>query len=352
MNINNLINPSLLSNLRVLSKDIQTKILSYAYNQKKSAFVKPLYNPFLNIAIISDGRGYSVPKAIKIIEKTTGSKIRPINYHAPANVDLYALASEVTTALQTLEANKSSGFKISRVAAFIEQVKTEKLHAPISLSIIKKIQEIASNLDCIVLPGGEDIPPAWYEKDPQHVQEDFYRSLVEFTLINEAKNRGIPLMGICRGFQAVYVYNGKKLEADVPGHYGVVQTYRPFKNEQPGLLGHIFEDSVRGEVMHHQGVSVSEATKGDCDLEPLTAAKGLIKAAEDKHGGASPLILTQFHPEFYEPGDELTSYPDALSKNNSEFINILFEGAKVRNVKRLSIRPEALKEKRSQLRTC
>lgn len=327
------------------NEKIKSKILSFAHFFKVKCFSS---KQKVKIAILSDGGGFTVPKAIKMIEKTFCCKTKQVNYHSPDYQTDVSLTLEAGKAIEYIEANHLWNSKISRAEAFIEHVKTGKIHAPVSLAIIKKVQKMAKGLDCIFLPGGEDVPNAWYGKHPYFQDFNFYRSIIEITLLSEAKSRGIPVMGVCRGLQITYVFYGKKLEANITWQRGV-QTFFPIQSNQTGLIGNLFKKGLKGVVNHSQGVKIEQCTSGEIDLIPLAKHDGFIKAAENRHGASSPIILTQFHPEIYNPNDPVFM-GHRLSDNNSKFFEILFESAKVRNKKRLAITPQALSEARKKMR--
>ena len=119
--------------------------------------------------------------------------------------------------------------------------------------------------------------------------------------------------------------------------------------------------------MHSQGVSTQEGQKESCELMPMTEYDGLVKGAESKYGAASPVILTQFHPEMYErPKAELgnrtlnklfkictrayTYLFRTQSENNTKVLKLFRDCAQAKKAKRRVITPEALPEAKSRLR--
>lgn len=302
----------------------------------------------IGIAILSSGGGYTIPHAIESIERETKKEIKKINYYSP--LDTSDLSDEVKIILNYIEKNNLQDKYLSRADAFINLVKEDKINfvneknepiKKICLQIINDKTQEAKDLDGIFLPGGDDIPSIWYGGTECR---GVYRSIVELTLINEARKKGIPLIGICRGKQIVNVYNGKKLEKHVPNQYGN-QKFNIIEEGKKGLLAKIFQEGVTGAVMHNQGVSIREGTDGKGDLEVLTTCDGLVKAAESKYPSSSPIILTQFHPEMYNPDNPR----NGLSANNREFIKIFHAGAVARANKRIFITPEKLAEGRKNL---
>lgn len=79
-----------------------------------------------------------------------------------------------------------------------------------------------TDVDAIVLWGGEDISPALYGQKPNKFCEagpvPSRRDLFEWGLMQEAKQRGIPLIGVCRGAQIMCAFAGGTLAQDVSNH--------------------------------------------------------------------------------------------------------------------------------------
>lgn len=297
--------------------------------------------------VLSDGGGWSVPRAIAQLEGRVKKKVVQLNYSCPYDIDSRKLEEEVEKHLPWAGRMVAKNKALSRADAYLEGVLSGTLEAPETMKIIHKVREAVREMDCIFLPGGDDIPAHWYGEtgtDGWWRSSD-YRALLEFCLIKEARKKGIPVMGVCRGFQVVWVFHGAGLARDLDGQSGVSQSFWPIKPGLKGSMPSIFENGVVGRVYHHQGVREWQMMPVEADLEPMTKKDGLIKAAESKHGSAAPLILTQFHPEFYDP-----SWPDELTPNNLTFFKILHEAAQVRNMKREGITPLALQVAKNALK--
>jgi GMP synthase-like glutamine amidotransferase len=73
----------------------------------------------------------------------------------------------------------------------------------------------------LVVWGGADIDPGFY-RHPIHstTRPGGMRDRLEWSLMNEAKERGIPIIGVCRGAQMLCALNGGFLLQDVEGHAG------------------------------------------------------------------------------------------------------------------------------------
>lgn len=81
--------------------------------------------------------------------------------------------------------------------------------------------------DALLLWGGEDISPKFYkqkyhsttQKQPASYNDVSFRDMVEWQMMHDAKERGIPIIGVCRGAQFLCVFAGGSLIQNVIGHY-------------------------------------------------------------------------------------------------------------------------------------
>jgi GMP synthase-like glutamine amidotransferase len=74
--------------------------------------------------------------------------------------------------------------------------------------------------DLVVFTGGTDVDPALYGAKPYHKTErpDVERDAREMQLFLECKEKGIPMLGVCRGAQFLHVMQGGVLYQDVDNH--------------------------------------------------------------------------------------------------------------------------------------
>lgn len=158
--------------------------------------------------------------------------------------------------------------------------------------------------DGLFVPGGPDIHPELYgAKVPPDVEEDIYHRLrdeSEIVLIRAAHDAGMPLLCVCRGFQAMNVAFGGTLHQDIRAHGGEIHWLEDDR-EDPVHPAHDVElregsplaalfsaGTVAVNSMHHQAVD----RIGD-GLE--TAAHGpafRLPRAEE-----TPAIEALYHPE-------------------------------------------------------
>ena len=179
---------------------------------------------------------------------------------------------------------------------------------PIVLSPLMGPSYAARALDGVeglVLTGGEDMDPAWYraEPDPKANPPSRERDLFELALFAGARQRGLPILGICRGIQVVNVALGGTLWQDLPSERpGDVEHYpEAARSErthlvrlQPGSLTAtaLGGAEIRVNSFHHQAIR---------DLAPKLVATawtddGLIEAVESEPGEPW-LLAVQWHPE-------------------------------------------------------
>jgi putative glutamine amidotransferase len=159
--------------------------------------------------------------------------------------------------------------------------------------------------DGLLLTGGEDIHPSWYGADPSPLlsppsQE---RDLFELALFAVARQRELPILGICRGIQLINVAMGGTLFQDLPSERPGSVDHSPVGARdsrshpvriQPGsrAAAALEATSVMVNSVHHQAIK---------DLAPGLVASGwtndgLIEAAESGVG-ASWILAVQWHPE-------------------------------------------------------
>jgi putative glutamine amidotransferase len=114
------------------------------------------------------------------------------------------------------------------------------------------IAALLDRVDGVCLAGGPDIHPSLYGQDPSDALGPTEAELdgSEIALTRMAIDRGLPLLCICRGLQALNVARGGTLIQDLPGH----------RQTEPGSLP---THTVRIEV----GSRLSQALGGLTQLE-------------------------------------------------------------------------------------
>lgn len=168
-----------------------------------------------------------------------------------------------------------------------------------------------SRCDGVLLSGGGDVHPKFYDRDDALSLArgvSVGRDLFEFDLIREGMDRNLPMLGICRGAQVFNVAMGGSLLVDIPGAgYG---SHRSEGKEdsihgitvEPGTLLHGIVAGGAGKVnsRHHQaadriGRGLRVSARSD---------DGIVEGMEWEDGAGKPfLLLVQWHPERMDTGE-------------------------------------------------
>lgn len=160
----------------------------------------------------------------------------------------------------------------------------------------------------LLLTGGADIDPARYGKPNQgSVSIEPARDELEQEAYAAAAARGIPILGICRGFQAINVFRGGTLLQHVDGHVGAGWGHGPAKEHAlrlvPGSrLARILSPTnpragaTTVNSYHHQAVRATDLAKGLVASAWAASPEGdLVEGFEAADG---PFLLgVQCHPE-------------------------------------------------------
>jgi putative glutamine amidotransferase len=92
---------------------------------------------------------------------------------------------------------------------------------PVVLPPIGDVEAILERLDAVCLSGGPDLDPAAYGARDRHAalgQTEPELDAFELALARAADRSGLPLLGICRGAQALNVARGGTLHQHLTGH--------------------------------------------------------------------------------------------------------------------------------------
>jgi putative glutamine amidotransferase len=188
------------------------------------------------------------------------------------------------------------------------------------------LRAIYEGLDGVFLTGGVDIDPSNYG-EPRHElcdRSDPARDWTEMTLIRWALADHKPILGVCRGAQAINVALGGSLYQHIAAqHEGAIKhdyfpsvgayprdyLAHPVRVEPASRLGRILgATALPVNSMHHQGVK--RLAPGL--VASAFAPDGLIEGVESSNGHY--LLGVQWHPE------ELTEAHAPMGQLFADFI--------------------------------
>ncbi len=175
---------------------------------------------------------------------------------------------------------------------------------------VSDLESLISRLDGVCLSGGPDLDPEAYGARERHVElgpTEPSLDTFELALARVSLERGFPLLGICRGAQALNVACGGTLHQHLPGH----------RQSEPGchvshavdvlpgtrLAALIGPGSVEVNSFHHQAVD----RLGRGLRIAARAADGTVEAIE----GAGFTIGVQWHAEALTDGRLFEALVDA-----------------------------------------
>lgn len=176
--------------------------------------------------------------------------------------------------------------------------------APVILSPLagaRAVPALLDGVDALLLSGGADVDPRHYRTAPHPAlgTVEPERDSFELALIAEARERGLPVLAVCRGLQIVNVALGGTLWQDLPAERGAhpqsgsrtdrvhAVTLVPTSR----LAEALGTERHRVNSFHHQAIR---------DLAPGLAATahaedGVIEGIESTTGWW--LLGAQWHPE-------------------------------------------------------
>jgi putative glutamine amidotransferase len=159
-------------------------------------------------------------------------------------------------------------------------------------------------MDGLLMSGGADLHPGRYGQAVEGAADiDEARDELEATAWAAARARDVPVLGICRGLQAINVFAGGSLLQHVEGHAGPAWGSGPAATHPlrlvPGtrlaaLLGP--DETLEVNAYHHQGILESDVAPGLLPAAWADSPAGpLVEGLESADGRF--VVGVQCHPE-------------------------------------------------------
>lgn len=183
---------------------------------------------------------------------------------------------------------------------------------PVELTRDAGVDDVLDVVDGLILSGGADVDPAHYGEAPSPdlgvTEPD--RDEWEIALYQGARKRGIPVLGICRGFQIINVIEGGSLNQhvelesgaghpqwDVDGH-ATTHTVEVIGGE---VTSKVLSGTVPVNSLHHQTVKELASSL----IATARAEDGVIEGFESTDGS---VLGVQWHPELLHAPDPTFSW--------------------------------------------
>lgn len=205
---------------------------------------------------------------------------------------------------------------------------------PVLLPLVKDQEEAKAELekvDCLIMTGGEDVDPAYYNEEPDPNLEDVNkeRDVSDMAFLQEAIDEDMPVLCTCRGMQVLNVLSGGSLYQDIPTteefkEQAIVHrdpeeidfTYHDLTIDKDSQLARIVGGTtLNANSWHHQGVK----DVGDNLKVTATSEDGCIEGLE--RTDCSYVVGVQFHPEWsVEEGDDsfLVFFTDLMDQTATD----------------------------------
>jgi putative glutamine amidotransferase len=195
---------------------------------------------------------------------------------------------------------------------------------PVVLDATATVEERAaafSSMDGLLLSGGADIDPARYSQPIDGaVDLEPDRDALESEAWSAATERRVPVLGLCRGLQAINVFSGGALLQHVDGHagaawgHGQAATHPLRVDPESRLAGWVGgRGSLDVNSYHHQGIRPADLAPGLVATAWAGSSAGdLVEGLEAADGRF--IVGVQCHPERTE------STPEAFERLFAAFV--------------------------------
>jgi putative glutamine amidotransferase len=198
-----------------------------------------------------------------------------------------------------------------KTARYAERLR-EAGAAPVTIdetATAEEREKTFATMDGLLLSGGGDVHPSLYGQ-PISGSRDMRpeRDALELAAWQAARQRHLPVLGICRGFQAINVFAGGALLQHVDGHAPPAERaseprMHPLRLRPGSRLARIVKPSGAGRAVlqvnswHHQAVRREDLAPGYIVAGTSPSAAGELVEAIESADPDQFVLGVQFHPE-------------------------------------------------------
>lgn len=156
--------------------------------------------------------------------------------------------------------------------------------------------EVLGRVDALVVAGGPDVDPVHYgaPRDSRTGAPATVRDHWELALLAAALEADVPVLGICRGMQALNVALGGTLVQHIDGHFDIQgqMSWHPVRPVPGTRYAALVPEEARVPTYHHQAV----ARLGRGLVASAHAVDGTVEAIE-LPDPERWVLGVQWHPE-------------------------------------------------------
>jgi putative glutamine amidotransferase len=162
-----------------------------------------------------------------------------------------------------------------------------------------------ASMDGLVISGGPDIDPNLYNDHLAGARDpDPGRDRVDADAFRAAQERSVPVLGVCRGLQAINVFSGGSLLQHLDGHESRSYPAVPAEQHAIQVLGGTRLSSIIGgaealmvNTYHHQAVTIDRLAPSLIASASASDPAGELVEALESRDPDRWLLGIQCHPE-------------------------------------------------------
>ncbi len=196
-----------------------------------------------------------------------------------------------------IEPKKEPAKKKDKIAVgitYLDFMDYFKVYFP-NIKLIKSPEEVKL-YDLIIVPGGEDVNPRYYNEQNYFSYVNDYRDNQEVPIVRQAINSRKKIYAVCRGHQLVNVLCGGSLYQDLVEEVGQ-------SHPRNHILESIADDTISKYFGKKEIVSTHHQAVKSTPLTVTSTFQGVIESCRGRN-----IISTQFHPEFQNGNEEFFKY--------------------------------------------